>query len=145
MWPDPLRPEVLSERRFEGRQVSLDHVANGVDVDAEVLVNEDVPKPSNLRPRDLGMSVGDLLRETGHGFTDDLKIPLDGILSHIDKIMIRTVQRDHVAAAAIDRLENVLDSLLGAAGHKATASERADSETGRLRSCTGKTSMSCLP
>ena len=67
----PIRysPEVLSEHRFERRQVSLDHVANGVDVDAEVLVNEDVPKPSNLRPRDLGMSVGDLPLETGHGFS----------------------------------------------------------------------------
>ncbi|CAN5590189.1 hypothetical protein BH10ACT5_BH10ACT5_19980 [soil metagenome] len=88
------------------------------------------------------MGLGDLRRELGHGFTDDLKVPLDGVLCHIHKVAIRTVQRDRIAATAIDRLENVFGPLLDAAGHKATALTSADSETGRLRSWTGKMSMS---
>ena len=70
----------------------FDNITHRLNVDTKVLVNEDVPKPSNLWPCDLGMSVSDLHREMGHGFADDLKVPFDGILRHVDKIPIRTVQ-----------------------------------------------------
>ena len=47
--------------------MSLDDIADHVDVDTEVLVYEDVAETPNLRPRDLTVSAGDLIGRMIHG------------------------------------------------------------------------------
>lgn len=52
------------------------------DVDSEVLVDEDVPKASNLRPRALWVHPCDRDRQVIRCLTDDLKITFDRIQRH---------------------------------------------------------------
>lgn len=58
-------------------------IAHDLDVDAEVLVHENISKPSNLWPCDFGMCVRDCRGEMIHSLADDLKIPLNGVHRHI--------------------------------------------------------------
>lgn len=136
---------VVAERVGERRQMRLDHVANGIDVDAEVLMYEDVAEPADLRPRDLRMGIGDLCREVDDGFADDLQIPFNGILGHVDEVLVAAVERSEIPLTSSDRAEDVVDTLVGAACHSATASASADSDTGRFSSCAGKMSISSRP
>ncbi len=64
--------------------MGLDHVANDVDIDPELLVDEYVPEAADLRPGDLGVRIGDLRRQVVRRLSDDLKVPLDGVLRHVD-------------------------------------------------------------
>lgn len=121
------------------------HVTNRGDIHPEVLVHEDISESADLRPGDLGMRVGELVREVVRCLADDLEIPFDGILCHVDEVRIVAVESVDVLLAAFDRLQDVSDALFDAAAHRATASVSADSEIGRLRSWTGKMSMSSRP
>lgn len=47
---------VAPQRCGERREVGIDNVANHIDVDPEVLMNEDVAKAPNLWPGNLGCS-----------------------------------------------------------------------------------------
>lgn len=51
---------VAAKRLSKSWQVGFDDVANDLHVDPEVLMDEDVPAPADLRPRDLRVRVGDL-------------------------------------------------------------------------------------
>ena len=48
--------------------MSIDDIANHVDVDAEILVHQDVAEIPNLRPDDLRVRAGDLIGKMVHGF-----------------------------------------------------------------------------
>lgn len=48
--------------------MSIDDIADHVDVDAEILVHQDVAEIPNLRPDDLRMRAGDLIGKMVHGF-----------------------------------------------------------------------------
>lgn len=61
-------PECLGERW----QIHFDDVADGGDIDSEVLVDEDIPESADLRPGDLRVGVGEFRREMVRRFPDDL-------------------------------------------------------------------------
>ena len=48
--------------------MSIDDIADHVDVDAEILVHQDVAEIPNLRPGDLRVRAGDLIGKMVHGF-----------------------------------------------------------------------------
>lgn len=83
--------------------MSHDGIADHVDVDADVLVHQDVTEPSNLGPRDLRARAGDLIGKMVHGVADDLQVPLDRILCHLRDVTL-TVQRSDVLLAPLDCL-----------------------------------------
>lgn len=60
--------DVAPQRLGKRRQMSIDDIADHVDVDAEILVHQDVAEISNLRPGDLRMRAGDLIGKMVHGF-----------------------------------------------------------------------------
>lgn len=63
--------------------MSLCDIADYLDVDAELLVHQDVPESPNLRPGDLRARAGDLIGKVVHCFTNDLEVPLSGV--HLDE------------------------------------------------------------
>ena len=69
----------------------LDHVTNCIDVDPEVLVNEDVPEPADLRPRDLWVCIGNRCREMIRRFADNLQVPFNRVLGHVSQVRIVAV------------------------------------------------------
>lgn len=89
--------------------------------------------PPDLGPRDLRVRPGDLLREMVHGFTDDLQIAFDRVLSHLHEIRIVRESSD-VSLASLDGDENIRDALGGLGVHNTSASASADAEIGRLSS-----------
>ena len=60
--------DVAPQRLGKRRQMSIDDIANHVDVDAEILVHQDVAEIPNLRPDDLRVRAGDLIGKMVHGF-----------------------------------------------------------------------------
>lgn len=114
--------------------MGLNHVANSRDVDPEVVVHENVAEAADLRPGDLGVRLGQLGREVLRSLADDLKVSLDGVLSHLNDVAITVGQRVDVPPASVDRLKDVGYALIGAATHRATASMSADSEIDGLSS-----------
>jgi len=124
--------------------MGFDDIANDAPVDPEVLMDEDVAEAPDLRPRDLRVRTGDLFGKMVHGLTDDLAVALDRILCHLHDLTLG-IKSDDVPLATFDRLENIIDSLSGAAGHSATASTSAEVEIGRLSNWNGNTSMSSRP
>lgn len=78
------------------------------------------------------------------------RTPSSGTYSHLECRTLRRPSRSpaessDIPLAALDRCQNVSDPLSRVAPHRATASARAESETGRLRSWTGNTSISSRP
>lgn len=119
----------------------FDHVAHGINVDTKILANEDVAEAADLRPGDLRVCLGDLHREMVCGFSDDLQVPLDRIFGHLNQIRVAAHECADIPST-VDRFEDVSDALLNVPTHSVTASARADSEIGRLSSCTGNMSIS---
>lgn len=113
----------------EQRQVRLYNVANDLDINAEVLVHEDVPEPTDLRPCDLWMRLCDLGRKVVRRFSDDLEVAFDRVRRHLGELRIGT-QGTEVPLALLDCIEDVLDPLLRVASHSAMASASASRDTG---------------
>lgn len=113
--------------------MGLDDVADNFDVDPEVLVDQDVPEATDLRPGNVRVRSGDLLREVVDGFADNLQIAFDRVLRHLRQITIANQQGD-VSVAPLNGLKYVIDALGSTAPHSANASTSAEAEIGRLSS-----------
>ncbi|CAM3980135.1 hypothetical protein TSOC111612_23770 [Tsukamurella ocularis] len=111
-----------------------DDVPDNIAIDSEVLMHQDVPETPDLRPGNLRTCACDVGREVVYGFSDDLEIALDGILRHVGEIVCSAVENRDEALAALDRPQYVRDALPHFSAHRATASARAEAETGRLSS-----------
>jgi len=104
--------------------VSLDNITHDLDIDTEVLVHEDVPKPADLGPGNVGMGISDLGRQMIRCFPDDLEIALNRILGHLDQAVIM-IECAQIPLALLDRVEDIRDALLWVATHNLTASASA--------------------
>lgn len=91
---------VITERSFERREVLLDDLTNRSNVNAEVLVDEDVPEAANLGPWDFWVCFRDRSWQSGDCFTDDLKVPLERVLGHVGEVAI---ERSDVTLTTFDR------------------------------------------
>ena len=63
-----------------------DDITNDLDIDPEVVVNQDVAKPSNLWPRHLGVRLNHVSRKVVSCLANDLEVTFDRVLCHLDKI-----------------------------------------------------------
>ncbi|MCK1802595.1 hypothetical protein MTQ12_05940 [Brevibacterium sp. R8603A2] len=118
-----MAPQCFGERR----EVCFHDIAEDLDVDSEVLVDEDVAESSDLRPRDTWVSIDDLRRKVVHGFADDLQVAFDRILLHPHQVGVGLVAENrHVPLASLDRIEYIGDALGRTATQSATASAGAE-------------------
>lgn len=140
----PCRSQMYTKRISENRQMGLHDIAHDLEIDAEILVHENVSESSNLWPCDFRMLLCNRRGEMVHGLADDLKVPFNGIHRHVRELGI-AIQKVKVFFALRDGLDDICDPLLRASTHSATASARASRETGFLRSCAGKISTSSRP
>lgn len=124
----------LAQACSERRKIRLDDVANDIYIDTEILVHEDIAESSDLRPSNLRVCVGEFSGRVVCRFSDDLKVPLDGVFRHVDEDRVVVVECLNVPLASFDRLLDVSDALFEASAHNATASAIAESEIGRLSS-----------
>ena len=58
----------------------MNYIPYNWQIDAEILMNENVTQPCNLTPIDLRFILLYLLRQFSCGLTDDLKVSDDGVL-----------------------------------------------------------------
>ena len=72
--PKPLLPDQGQELVLKRRQVALDHVQDRIPVDTEIVMNQDIPHPDDIRQRDTRISSPELRREPPHRFPDDLEV-----------------------------------------------------------------------
>lgn len=124
------------------REVVRDDVAENSGVDAEVLVDEDVSKSSNLRPWDLGDRFRELRWELAGRLANDLQIALYGVGCHLLNEGVAAIDYFCVLLASADGVEDVGDPLLSATAQNGTASRMAVLEISSLSNCGGKMSMS---
>lgn len=78
---------------------------NARRVSPEVLVNEDIPEPADLRSGDLRVRTGDHRRRAVCRFPDDLEVAFDGVLGHVDEVglvasPIQPMYRRHLSIAS---------------------------------------------
>lgn len=106
-----MTPQRLGERW----EMGVDDIADNIDVDSEVLMNENVVEASDLRPGDLRVGVGDLHREVVCSFADDLQVALDRILGHVHDVTI-TVESGDIPTASLDSHQNIGNALAGVNG-----------------------------
>jgi len=140
--PTCLSVVFLCESSSQRREVVLDYVANDVYIHTEILMNDDVPKASDLRPADFWVAFCDTCGQMLCCFTNYLKVALNRVFCHFEKVYIATVQSLRVPLAPLDGTENVGNALVDASAHRATASASAVVEMGSLSSCAGKMSIS---
>jgi len=58
---------------FQRRKIVFDHIPDRIPVDSEVVVDEDVSHPDDIRPWDAGICGSELRRDPPYGFPDDLE------------------------------------------------------------------------
>ena len=98
-----------------------------------ILVHQYVSESADLWPSDLGVGVDDRRWQVVGRLADDLQVSLDCVFRHQDQVRV-SVECTDVTLAAIHCFEDIRDPEVGIATHRATASTRAVSATGRRRS-----------
>ena len=78
--------------RFKFREFLLNHRPHLVEIEAEVLMDQNVPKGHDLRPPDFWVLIAKALRHSPRGFADDLQMMDHPYLEHL--VMVKHVQAD---------------------------------------------------
>ena len=95
---------------FQLRQVPHDGRLDFLEVDAEVVVYENVPHRGYLGSRNVRMRASDLIRESSDRFANDLEVMKDPGLDQFIAIECRSATA-RILLDALDRLQDVFEAL----------------------------------
>src|ERR1019366_2453927 len=96
--------------RFQLRQVPHDGRPDFLEVDAEVVVYENVPHRGYLGPGNVRMRASDLIRQASDRFANDLEVMKDPGLNQFVAIECRSATA-RILLDAFDRLQDVFEAL----------------------------------
>lgn len=86
------------------------------DVDAHVVVDNLIPHPCNLAPRNTRSGCANFCRQVFHGFADDLDPPDHRVLQLLVPAELDEVDSRNVRSGQLDALEDVRQVELGSRG-----------------------------
>src|SRR5215212_8785830 len=110
--------------------MNLDDLPDTIDLEIEITVGGDVPKPIDRSPSNLGMSLLDLGRKPIRRFSKRLQSPENSVLD-VDIAKERFASNLSPLLDQINRLANVgQEPAVTLAGHSVTASRRICSACG---------------
>ena len=84
----------------------FDHVPDRIPVDSEVVVDEDVSHPDDVRPWDAGICGSEFRRDPPYGFPDDLEVVNDPDLCHFVVVKVLTAPNRYLLNP-LNRFENI--------------------------------------